>query len=277
MRNLTFIATPGTLSLAKEFRRSFMEKTAVWNVIVEPCSSAQEAQGLFQATRTHAFAVSYPFRSLAFGEGKLLGASARLSQGADIVFRGERGALGLSQLSRSAIDLIERTYLPLYGSNAVVLGSGSAALDAVYELARAGVSQITLLGNDKDRARAALVGFLRSFEEQRTQIIDTEQAREGHLSAARAYDNTLFQCGSLASVSCIEQADVVVSVDADLSSAGLPLRQGQIVCSLWDRSDLPFPHAAQKASCDFISAEEVMRAWGTDCAELFVEFSRGGL
>ncbi len=275
MRNLTFLATPGTYDLAKVFRRSFMEKTAVWNVVVESCKSATEAKALLPATRTHAYAVSYPFRSLAFTEGELHGASARLTQGADVLYRGERGSLALSQLSRSAVDLIERTFLPLYGSCAVVLGSGSSALDAAYELARAGVSQITLLGNSKERTHAGLAAFLRSFDEQKTQIIDADQAREGHLSAVRAFDNARFLCGTLASASHIRQADVVLAVDADLSTASLPLREGQIVCSLWDRADLPFPRQARTALCDFVSAEEVMRAWGADCAELLVGFSSG--
>ena len=276
MRNLTFIATPGTRSLAREFRSSFMEKTAVWNVMVETCGSVSEASVLFQATRCHAFAVSYPFRPLVFNEGKLHGASARLTNGADVLYRGERGALALSQLARSAIDLVERTYLPLYGSSAVVLGSGSAAIDVAYELARAGVSQITLLGNDKERTRANLAAFLQAFDVQKTQIIDTDQAQEGHLSAARAFQNAKFLCGTLASASYIQQADVVLSVDADISSASLPLHQGQIVCSLWDRDDLPFSCSARDCRCDFIGAEEAMRAWGADCAELLVELSSGG-
>lgn len=277
MRNLTFVATPGTVDLAKEFRRSFMEKTAVWNVMVEPCSTAREAQALFQASRTHAFAVSYPFRGLAFRKGKLQGASARLTEGADVLYRGDRGVLAFSQLSRSAIDLLERTFLPLYGSTAVVLGSGSAALDVAYELSRAGVSHITVLGNSKERTRNGLTSFMEAFEEQRNQIIDADQAQEGHLSAARAFENARFLCGTVGSLSHIGQADVVVSVDADLTTIDLPLRRGQIVCSLWDRADLPFPQKAQSESCDFVGAEEVMRAWGADCAELLVEFSNGGL
>lgn len=276
MRNLTFIATPGTFDLAVEFRRSFMDKTAVWNVMVEPCTSACEAQALFQARRSHAFAVSYPFRPLAASESELQGASARLVQGADVVYRGERGALAMSQLSRSAIDLVERAFLPLYGSCAVVLGSGSAALDTAYELARAGVSQITVLGNSKERTRDGLTSFLDAFERQRTQIIDADQACEGHLSAARAFENARFLCGSLASISHIEQADVVFSVDADLSAIDLPLHRGQIACSLWERAGLSFPEKAQATSCDFVGVEEVMRAWGADCAAVLIELSNGG-
>lgn len=243
--------------------------------MVVPCSSTSEAQVLFRATRTHAFAVSYPFRGLTFGKGRLQGASSRLTEGADVLYRGERGVLAFSQLSRSAIDLLERKFLPLYGSSAVVLGSGSVALDTAYELARAGVSKIAVLGNSLERTRAGLTSFIEAFGKQRNQIIDADQAQEGHLSAARAFETARFLCGSLASLSHIEQADVVISADADLSTVDLPLRRGQIVCSLWDRADLPFSEKALAASCDFLGAEEVMRAWGADCAELLVEFSNG--
>lgn len=78
---------------------------------------------------------------------------------------------------------MERLFLPLYGAKAVVLGSGSSALDVVYECARAGVSEITLLGAEKERTRNNLLAFLEAFGKERTQIIDTEQKRVGHLSA----------------------------------------------------------------------------------------------
>ena len=156
MRNLTFLATPGAKPLAQRFRRSFMEKTASWSVVVEECSSRSEAAALLSAKKSHAFVVSPPFRSAVFEVGQAKGASARLAQGADILYRGGKSTLAISQLARTAIDEMERRFLPLYGAKAVVLGSGSAALDVVYECARAGGEGA---GSVASCGRGAVQGF----------------------------------------------------------------------------------------------------------------------
>lgn len=67
--------------------------------------------------------VSAQFRQAVFEAGKVQGASARLAQGADILYRGGKNTLALSQYARVAIDEMERLFLPLYGAKAVVLGS----------------------------------------------------------------------------------------------------------------------------------------------------------
>ena len=153
MRNLTFLASPAIAPVAASFRRSFIEKTASWSVAIEECHTRSEAAALLSAKRSHAFVVSAQFRQAVFEAGKVQGASARLAQGADILYRGGKNTLALSQYARVAIDEMERLFLPLYGAKAVVLGSGSSALDVAYECARAGVSEITLLGAEKERTR----------------------------------------------------------------------------------------------------------------------------
>lgn len=206
MRNLTFLASPAIAPVAASFRRSFMEKTASWSVAIEECHTRGEAAALLSAKRSHAFVVSAQFRQAVFEAGKVQGASARLAQGADILYRGGKNTLALSQYARVAIDEMERLFLPLYGAKAVVLGSGSSALDVAYECARAGVSEITLLGAEKERTRNNLLAFLEAFGKERTQIIDTEQKRVGHLSATRAYDNASFLFGTVAAASRIAAA-----------------------------------------------------------------------
>ena len=89
--------------------------------------------------------VSAQFRQAVFEAGKVQGASARLAQGADILYRGGKNTLALSQYARVAIDEMERLFLPLYGAKAVVLGSGSSALDVAYECARAILSRSALV------------------------------------------------------------------------------------------------------------------------------------
>ena len=210
MRNLTFLASPAIAPVAASFRRSFMEKTASWSVAIEECHTRSEAAALLSAKRSHAFVVSAQFRQAVFEAGKVQGASARLAQGADILYRGGKNTLALSQYARVAIDEMERLFLPLYGAKAVVLGSGSSALDVAYECARAGVSEITLLGAEKERTRNNLLAFLEAFGKERTQIIDTEQKRVGHLSATRAYDNASFLFGTVAAASRIAAADLVL-------------------------------------------------------------------
>ena len=275
MRNLTFLAAPAAKPAAGSFRRSFMEKTASWSVGIEECRTRGEAAALLSARKSHAFVVSAPFRQVVFEAGKVQGASARLAQGADILYRGGKNTLALSQYARVAIDEMERLFLPLYGAKAVVLGSGSSALDVVYECARAGVSEITLLGAEKERTRNNLLAFLEAFGKERTQIIDTEQKRVGHLSANRAYDNASFLFGTVAAASRIATADIVFCTE-DFSRAGIVFEPGHIVCDLCGESSC-YADAANAAGCDFLSASSAMAAWGAECAELLVEFGRAEL
>ena len=275
MRNLTFLAALGAKPVAQVFRRSFMEKTASWSVAIEECESRSIAAALLSAKKSHAFVACAPFRSVLLEAGQVKGASAKLAQGADVLYRGGKNSLALSQLARTAIDEMERTFLPLYGANAVVLGSGSAALDVAYECARAGVEKITLLGSDKERTRNNLVAFLEAFGKERTQIIDTEQKREGHLSATRAYENASFLFGSVSAASRISSADIVFCVDS-FSSNAVEFAPSQIVCDLCATTAC-YEEAARESGCDFLSAQQAYSAWGRECAELLVEFGRANL
>ena len=159
MRNLTFIATQDVINQATRFRRAFMDKTAVWSVLIKRCDSKQEAQVALE-NKDHAFVVAPAFRSLLFETATAKGASSKLSCGADVRYRGGSNTITLSQLARSVVDCLEETFIPLYGAKVVILGSGSAALDMAYECARAGVDQITILDDDKNRAQANLDAFL---------------------------------------------------------------------------------------------------------------------
>ena len=233
------------------------------------------AYALLSAKKSHAFVASSPFRSALFEAGQAKGASARLAQGADILYRGSKNSLAISQRARTAIDEMEQRFLPLYGAKAVVLGSGSAALDVAYECARAGVSEIVMLGSEKERTRNNLVAFLDAFGKERTQIIDTEQKREGHLSATRAYDNASFLFGSIAASSRISAADLVFCVEG-FEGVDISFYSNQIVCDLYGETS-QYVDAAHAAGCDFLSADAVMSAWGASCAELLVEFGRAEL
>ena len=102
MRNLTFLASPAIAPVAASFRRSFMEKTASWSVAIEECHTRSEAAALLSAKRSHAFVVSAQFRQAVFEAGKVQGASARLAQGADILYRGGKNTLALSQYARGS-------------------------------------------------------------------------------------------------------------------------------------------------------------------------------
>ena len=93
MRNLTFLAAPAAKPAAGSFRRSFMEKTASWSVVIEECRTRGEVAALLSARKSHAFVVSAPFRQVVFEAGEVQGASARLAQGADILYRRNGAAL----------------------------------------------------------------------------------------------------------------------------------------------------------------------------------------
>ena len=278
MRNLTFIATQDVINQATRFRRAFMDKTAVWSVLIKRCDSKQEAQVALE-NKDHAFVVAPAFRSLLFETATAKGASSKLSCGADVRYRGGSNTITLSQLARSVVDCLEETFIPLYGAKVVILGSGSAALDMAYECARAGVDQITILDDDKNRAQANLDAFLEAFAKNRMAILDTEQARTGHLSATKAYEHTNFSYGSLRALGAVKQADICISFLPE--SKALPdysdvLRSVQIVCDPWGRTT-SLLEQAYACGCDVVSAESIMDYWGSACADLLIEFGNAGI
>lgn len=276
MRRLTFIATPSSRPAAQTFRRAFMDKTATWSVSIEECSTIAEAQRACSGA-DHAYVVAAPFRSILAGEAAMLGSSARLTQGADIMFRGTSQRLCVSQVARAAIDAMEQVYLPVFGAHVVVLGSGSAALDFAYELSRAGVDEVIILDDDKERARNNVEAFLDAYDRDKMRIIDTEASREGHLSALRAYEHTSYLFGSFSSRSRITSADVVI--DASFGRApsfgAAVFREAQIVCDPWGVSG-SF-QCAEEVGFDVLSSEEVMRCWGAQAADLLTDLVRADL
>lgn len=277
MRNLAFITTSDIHDQAQAFRRAFMEKTAVWNVALREVATREEACSLLKG-KEHAFVVAPAFRSLLFDEGYIKGSSARLSQGCDVLYRGGSNTIAIAQVARSTVDCIERNFIPIYGARVVIFGSGSAALDMTYECSRAGVDQVTLLDVDRDRVRDNLSTFVEAYGKAATQILDTEQSREGHLTARRAYEHTSFTFGSLQATKSIQQADVCISLlpsTVPIPDYSTVLRESQIVCDPWSRSDSLLGQA-RRAGCDIALSQDVMRIWGEECAELLIEFGKSG-
>lgn len=273
MRNLTFIATPDIVNQASRFRRAFMSKTAVWSVAIKECSTLEEAQTVLEQ-KDHAFVVAPAFRSLLFETASAKGASSKLSLGADLRYRGGSNTITLSQLGRSVIDCLEETFIPLYGAKVVIFGSGSAALDMAYECSRAGVDLVTILDEDKLRAQENLDTFLEVFAKNRMSILDTDQARTGHLSATRAYEHTNFSYGSFNALKSIHEADICISFASTheiLPDYSKVLRSSQIVCDPWRRSDALMSRALENG-CDLVPSEQIMDYWGTACANLLIEF-----
>lgn len=116
---------------------------------------------------------------------------------------------------------------------------------------------------------------MEAFGKERTQIIDTEQKRVGHLSATRAYDNASFLFGTVAAASRIAAADLVFCAE-DFSQAGIAFGPAHLVCDLCGESTC-YSDAAIAAGCDYLATSSVMAAWGAECAELLVEFGRAEL
>lgn len=276
MRNLTFLTAPSTEPAARCFRRAFMGKTATWSVGVAVCASRAEGARVLEG-KEHAFAASPAFRGALYSAATVKGASARLSGGADVLYRAERGPIALAQLARSVVDALEEAFLPIHGARVAVLGSGSAALDAAYECSRAGVDEVVLLGRDKARTQEALSSFLDEFFRSRTGIIDADQAREGHLSALRAYEHTDFLFGAVNGPVRLSQADVVINLMSRLPDEALAaLNDSQIVCDPWGLCPA-FDEAARVAGCDVLPSDAAMARWGTAAADVLVEFGRGML
>lgn len=271
MRNLAFLATETEQCAARTFRYAFMEQTASWSVSLKSVSSIEEARIVLEG-RFHAIVAAPRFRALLFEHGASHAASCGLSQGADVwsAFPGQ--GMAFSQAARCAIDAVEEAVIPLYGANVAIVGSGSAGLDFAYECARAGVESVTVLDARKERAENNLTALVDAFRLKRGDLVDTEAARVGHVSARKAYDQCAFKFASLSTVSRIEAADVVIvsdprAVPEDRAKIW-PLRSAQIVCDPWSEPSGAVLSRASACRCDIVGFSDVMRTWGAECARL---------
>lgn len=284
MRNFTFLTDGSAEEALRSFRRAFMEKTATWNVKLEVCASLEEARSALDGT-SHAYACVPTFRNVLYEAGYVKGASARLAQGADILYRGGSNMIAISQCARSVVDAIEERFIPIYGARVVVLGSGSAAFDLAYECSRAGVDEVVLLDTNKTRVHNNLEAFLETFGKTRMQILDTEQSREGHLSAMKAYEHTSFLYGTPRGAhEKVTNADIIIAMlpqahalnyDGDI--AEWKLRSPQIVCDVWGGGQSALLTQAQNFACDTIASSDVMGTWGREAADLLLEFGNAQL
>ena len=62
-----------------------------------------------------------------------------------------------------------------------------------YECSRAGVDLVTILDEDKLRAQENLDTFLEIFAKNRMSILDTDQARTGHLALQGLMSTQIFR------------------------------------------------------------------------------------
>lgn len=284
MRNFTFLTDGVNDEVLRAFRAAFMEKTATWNVMVKVCQTPEEAREAIDGT-SHAYACVPSFRSVLYEAGYVKGASARLAQGADILYRGGSNMIALSQCARSVVDALEQKFIPIYGARVVVVGSGSAAFDMAYECSRAGVDEVVLLDTDKSRVRNNLEAFLDTFGKTRMQILDTEQARVGHLSAMKAYEHTHFLYGSLSGArDRVTRADIVIGMvppgraqHYEQDMAAWSFRAPQIVCDVWSGSRSVLLTRAEEYACDLVASSDLMSMWGAEAADLLLEFGNAQL
>lgn len=278
MRNLSFIATPDVVDAARQFRAAFMKKTAVWNVAIRECTTQEDALKWLDGS-DHAFVAAPSFRGLLYETAYVKGASCQLTEGSDVRYRGGSNTITLAQTQRSCVDALEANYIPIFGSNVVILGARSNALDMAYECSRAGVDTVTLLDTNRERVCENLTAFVDEYGRKRNSILDTEQARTGHLSAKRAYEHTSFTYGSLKALRTIADADIIISFMSDdhllPDEVASVLKPVQIVCDPWNRSK-KLMASAELAGCDILPYETIMQTWGRECAELLIDFGQAG-
>lgn len=284
MRNLTFVAHPSMEAPTRAFRAAFMQKTATWNVAVEVCDSRSWASSILNGNGSggsaHAYAATPQFRHEVIECGLVKGASARLSQGADIVFGGADHSIALSQLAYSSVKALEESVMPIYGASVTVLGTGSLAFDFAYECARAGVAEVVLLGADKHVLRENLDVFLTAFCKEKSQIVDTDQTRLGHKTALRAYEETAFKFGAFSlDHSSLVNADIVINASTGLpalmGNGAVPFRKAQMVYDpLFMEEGSSLCASARNACADVFDARTSFTQWGIEAAATLVEFSR---
>ncbi len=280
MRNLVALTSPEMESLVRIFRASLMKKTATWSVEVRDACNGGVEKVLEE--KPHACCFTPDLMDSAYEAADELDPASRLCQGSDLLVRTGEKKLGLTLLGRSSVEAIENTFLPIYGASVMVCATNRFALDIAYECSRAGVTEISLLDASPKKAREYLEIFVSTFNKMKASTFDIEASREGHVSFARAYEDTSFSFGSYeAAEKRIASSDIIICAEPahrlpqGLLTAFERFGAGKIFVDPLERSfSTPFRDPSVFSE-DVLSGEDVFAQWGSGVADVLVDLSQG--
>lgn len=193
-----FLVDGGSLpsSYCEAQDRIFREAGVSW---VTEHASRNDVLGAYDQQRDAGFLganFTTPFAAGLEDAVDIRAASAQLAGGLDLMIARSGKRLGYFVGAQAAVLALERLDGPLHDKDMVVCGVNPTALAFVHAFAEAGARGITLLAEDKERAKAAMEAFLERFGRLSLATIELPAAFPGHRSFREAFERTTFRFGS---------------------------------------------------------------------------------
>lgn len=234
-----------------------------WHYGLADLASPQEAQAFLQDKNFLAINITTPYKQLAFQAADIKAASARLTQGANVLVRKGDALVGYNTDGEGCIAAMERAGVNFAGVKVAVCGTGPTSLAILHAAALAGAQAVALFSRSKDRSKQVLQAYLDRFDTLRRAAIDLAQAdlssgKTGHRTFRQAYEDTRFQFASYeASPRTLASADVVINATPLGMRAGDPapfdtqvLNQSQVIFDcIYGHGITALVQAAQAAGC----------------------------
>ncbi len=229
-----------------------------WRYGLMDCATEEAAEAFLASRDFLSVNVTTPYKPHALRAATARAASAKLAGGANLLVRKGDALIAYNTDGQGCVAYLERAGVRFRNACVVVCGTGPTALAIVHAAAVAGAREVVLVGRDKERSRAVLEDYVRTFGVLATATIDLPAAVEGHRSFRAAYDETKFKFGSYAtSTQAISTADVVVDATPLGMKPGDPapfdpslFREGQFAFDVvYGHGETAFLCAARTAGC----------------------------
>ncbi len=189
-----------------------------WTYELMDLADGEEARRFVYEGTWRSINITTPYKPLALEAATVVGASARLAQGSNLLIRKGDARIAYNTDGEGCIAFLERAGISFDNARVVVCGTGPTALAILHSAACAGAAEVVLLSRDKEKSQRVLQDYLERFDQLAHATIELPALKRGHRSFKQAYDETVFKFGSYtSSKQAISAADLIV----DATSLGM--------------------------------------------------------
>jgi shikimate dehydrogenase len=172
----------------------------------------REAADAFLAQRDFlSINITTPYKPAAFAAADVMGASAKLARGVNLLVQKQGALLGYNVDGDGAVRYLQREGVKFKNSRVAICGTGPTAVSIMHSCVQAGAAHVLMLGRDRERAQARVNAYLDDYRELLSGAIAMPSPYDGWLGFAEAYENAEFSFGAYkTSRKAIAAADIII-------------------------------------------------------------------
>lgn len=259
-KRLYIVGHPVAHSKSPAMYNAVYEKLGLdWEYGFKDINSAEGAEAFLKGDDYVSVNITTPYKPEAFHAATILGATAKLAGGVNLLVRKDANLLGYNVDGDGAIRFLEREGVNLWDAKVVVCGTGPTALSILHAATIAGAKEVLLLGRNKEKSKQVLQRYVDKFRELTSTAIPVTANIPNRREFMDAYELADFKFGSYeTSKQAITDADVIVDATILGMKEGDPspfdtslLHEGQVVMdTVYGHGESAILHDARAAGCE---------------------------